>query len=514
MVVIAGAVAVLALCLVGLWASQSSIHSTAGGDGGGSSSSINNYLETFPSFEETKARGGSSSNTPKKKAREVIHNGQTKEEEKTDKKERLNEIVSNIRENRKKLGVIFSGDERAKKNKLMELYQTTPIGTETRAEKTASDEINNDPSMKKAPRVKTEEEGGHNDVETDDDASNSEAVTFQRRYKKLDRSKGERLSASVSLPLQEVNMKQWGYVPRPRVVSCEFERISDINKPTTDYGERNIMMNNSNDDNLYDTSMVITSVVRLPHHEPSPLLASKQYVTPYPDDDAYIDGIKDVIKNSKKYRHHAREPLTTGTCIAKHEWQKDAYPNCNILHEFELGALTSMYGRMMREGLNVREGDGDEQMRYWSHGFWRDVWLVSKAITTSTITTSPNKEEITVLKTLRYNHDFTDRNYDRHRKDALASMRLSNSPNVVDIYAYCSNSAIFEYGDGGDVDEKLFPWDSKAKKYYVAELSSLEKIDIGTFLRIRKSSFVTFAMLVTESVFLILCSISSRSCYC
>ena len=88
-------------------------------------------------------------------------------------------------------------------------------------------------------------------------------------------------------------------------------------------------------------------------------------------------------------------------------------------------------------------------------------------------------EEITVLKTLRYKHDFTDRNYDRHRKDALASERLSNSPNVVDIFAYCSNSAVFEYGPGGDIEGKLWPYDDEEDKYYVADIPGLEKLDMG-----------------------------------
>lgn len=82
-------------------------------------------------------------------------------------------------------------------------------------------------------------------------------------------------------------------------------------------------------------------------------------------------------------------------------------------------------------------------------------------------------------KTLRYKHDFTDRNYDRHRKDALASERLSGSPNVVDIFAYCSNSAVFEYGRGGDIDGVLWKWDDEEEKYYVADIPAVEKVDMG-----------------------------------
>jgi serine/threonine protein kinase len=89
------------------------------------------------------------------------------------------------------------------------------------------------------------------------------------------------------------------------------------------------------------------------------------------------------------------------------------------------------------------------------------------------------EEELTVLKTLRYEHDFSDRNYDRHRKDALASERLSGSPHVVDIYAFCQNTAVFEYGEEGDIEGKLFPYNEEDGKYYVADLSSWEKLDLA-----------------------------------
>ncbi|KAL7476848.1 hypothetical protein ACHAW6_002680 [Cyclotella cf. meneghiniana] len=131
-----------------------------------------------------------------------------------------------------------------------------------------------------------------------------------------------------------------------------------------------------------------------------------------------------------------------------------------------------MHGRAMRQALNAKDGKGDKQVKYWSHGYWRDVWLLSKAI-------AGMAEKIAVLKTLRMTHDFKDRNYDRHCKDALASERLSKSPNVVDIYAYCSNSAIFEYGDAGDIDLKIWPCDKKAKKHYKYEYKEENKmIDI------------------------------------
>ena len=261
-------------------------------------------------------------------------------------------------------------------------------------------------------------------------------------------------SSHVDSPSQDVDIRVFGYASRPRVIHCEFQFI------------------NANRHSYDDSSeATLITVNRLPAHEAKQLLSSNRYVSSYPDDDEYLSRRYDIKRNSKKYRVHEAEDFESDECKAKYDWQNKAFPNCNNLHEFELGQLTGMHGRAMREAVNVREGDGDEQVRYWAHGYWRDVWLVSKVI--------GNEEEIGVLKTLRKMHDFTDRNYDRHRKDALASERLSKSPYVVDIYAYCSNSAVFEYGDGGDIDSRIWPYDKKEKKHYVAELSSLEKIDIG-----------------------------------
>jgi hypothetical protein len=260
-------------------------------------------------------------------------------------------------------------------------------------------------------------------------------------------------SSHVDSPSRDVDMRIFGYTVRPRVLHCDFQPVNTEKQ----FG--------------YANEATLRAVNRLPAHETKQLLSSDRFVTLYPDDDLFLRTTEEVKRNSKKYKVHEAEPFETETCKAKYDWQNGAFPNCNNLHEFELGQLTGMHGRALRDALNVREGDGDEQVRYWAHGYWRDVWLVSKDLIA--------KEEIGVLKTLRMVHEFTDRNYDRHRKDALASERLSKSPYVVDIYAFCSNSAVFEYGNAGDIDIRIWPYDKKAKKHYVADLSSYERIDIG-----------------------------------
>jgi len=277
------------------------------------------------------------------------------------------------------------------------------------------------------------------------------------------------------------------YQYQPRMLRLELQKQFSNKKGQGDDG----INSRGGKPKLSHGDVLLSTVHRLPTYESHDIPPSERYITPYPDDDGYVDRLESV-KKSKKYRNNEREALEDEVCQAKHPWQADAYPNCNILHEYELGQLIGMFGRAVRKKLRKNEGDGDELVKYMASGYWRDVWLLSKASgsfadvsitsdenTLSRNASTPEKEEITVLKTLRYKHEFTDRNYDRHRKDALASMRMSQSPNVVDIFAYCSNSAVFEYGKGGDIDAKIWPYDKKEGKYYVADMSSLEKIDIG-----------------------------------
>ena len=265
---------------------------------------------------------------------------------------------------------------------------------------------------------------------------------------------------------------------KPRMVRLKFETYFPTRDRRAIGGDRE-----SKKSDLNHKNVLLTKVVTLPTYESTDMQISDRYVTIYPDDDEYIERVEKV-KNSKKYARTGREPLEDDKCKPRHEWQKGAFPNCNVLHEYELGALSGMFGRAVRKKLHKLEGDGDELVKYLAHGYWRDVWLVSKgsgSFETEYDKESDYDEEITVLKTLRYRHDFTDRNYDRHRKDALASERLSASPNVVDIFAYCSNSAVYEYGKGGDIDGVLWPYDKQEDKYYIADIPSLEKIEMGKF---------------------------------
>jgi len=151
-----------------------------------------------------------------------------------------------------------------------------------------------------------------------------------------------------------------------------------------------------------------------------------------------IDVSKDSVKaqlnlrNSRDYEHGMQDEFESGDCKAQHEWQLKSFPACNQLHEHDLGLVT------------------ESTVKILGSGYWRDVWRVKDG-----------QGDKQVLKTIRYEHDYEDRNYDRHRRDALAMERLTSSPNIVDIYAFCGNSGIFEYAPGGDLEDMLWYSDEK-----------------------------------------------------
>ena len=106
-----------------------------------------------------------------------------------------------------------------------------------------------------------------------------------------------------------------------------------------------------------------------------------------------------------RYRHYknGHGELEEGNCRAMHPWQLQAYPTCNVLHETDM-SKPSHVGR----------------------GGFRDVWVMEEWDGTQR-----------AVKTLADRKDFAWREYDRHRRDALAMSLLTSSKHIPNIYGYC-----------------------------------------------------------------------------
>lgn len=134
-------------------------------------------------------------------------------------------------------------------------------------------------------------------------------------------------------------------------------------------------------------------------------------------------------RNSGAHWHSLRSRPRKG-CVPLADWQDDQHPTCNMFHEIPLNELI------------VGHPDEYELARLMNNGAYRDVWGIREFNGTRR-----------VLKTLRYSKKgyFDQRNFDRHRRDAIAAEQLSASPYIANIFGYCANSALYDYSSGGDL---------------------------------------------------------------
>jgi len=132
--------------------------------------------------------------------------------------------------------------------------------------------------------------------------------------------------------------------------------------------------------------------------------------------------------SSRDWRHRQSDTFVEGDCVQSRDWQLTTLPSCNTIHE-----------------VPMADFENPSQVALLSNGWWRDVWRFKEYDGTRM-----------VLKTMRYMHEWEERNYDRHRRDALAAERLTSSEMTVNIFSYCGNSGLFEYSDGGDITRWIY----------------------------------------------------------
>jgi serine/threonine protein kinase len=122
-------------------------------------------------------------------------------------------------------------------------------------------------------------------------------------------------------------------------------------------------------------------------------------------------------------------------------WQTMSHPNCNDIHEIDLGELLpTLFNRTINPPLGK---SGREQPKYIDSGLWRDVFRMQPRLNSA----GSSVNERVVLKIMKEEHDVDDRNLDRHRRDAIVMEKMTSSPNVVSLFGYCGNTVMTEHID-------------------------------------------------------------------
>lgn len=132
-------------------------------------------------------------------------------------------------------------------------------------------------------------------------------------------------------------------------------------------------------------------------------------------------------KQSKKYRADYIKDGVEAPCVHQYSWQTSSLPTCNLVHEG-----------------NWADEDASEPPKRVNHGGWVEIWKL------------PEWDGNPIaLKSKLYDVDFTKRNFDRYRRDAVCLERLSPSPLILDIYSFCGVTAFIQYCAKGDLDRAI-----------------------------------------------------------
>lgn len=145
-----------------------------------------------------------------------------------------------------------------------------------------------------------------------------------------------------------------------------------------------------------------------------------------------------------------------GECVSE-PWHKEYYPSCNSVHEFDFIHVDDQ--------LN-----GAHLGLFEKQGYWRNAWRADLLLSDKN-----HEQETFIIKTPKYSHNFEHAHYEHDRVDALAMSRLTFSPHVVDIYAFCGRTVFTEYAGGPSLGS-IF---DKAKKHRFRKIEIARDLAIG-----------------------------------
>lgn len=154
------------------------------------------------------------------------------------------------------------------------------------------------------------------------------------------------------------------------------------------------------------------------------------------------------INNGMK--EYGQVPSIPEGCEAE-EWVNDLHQSCLDIHQVD---LTNFFFNKKRTAVRIDGNKRRKKVRFLGAGGFRAALLFHES-----------SGERRVLKTLKYSdeRDFSPRNLDRMRRDAVVSEQLTASPHIANIYGYCAQTALVDYSNGDNMDW-IFDQETKPTK--------------------------------------------------
>ena len=219
---------------------------------------------------------------------------------------------------------------------------------------------------------------------------------------------------------------------------------------------------------------------------------------PLPEEGRELKGRYVELRKRKTQPYSEPESLYKAGCEPQEDWQVAYHPTCNQIHEISGG-----WQQTYKIPKNTTEIEGfhtdhqnREQTRFINQGAFRQVWMIRDAHDGIT------KRAMKTLRSLRSKEkNFDLRNHDRHRRDAMSFEMLKSSPLVVDLYASCSNTAVYDYADRGDLlgifkgynNQNLTPQQEDKFKLHIMKIAYNVSMSIHDAHHFNDRGFATMA---------------------
>eukprot|EP00985_Skeletonema_marinoi_P007757 scaffold3453_cov230-Skeletonema_marinoi.AAC.9 len=165
-----------------------------------------------------------------------------------------------------------------------------------------------------------------------------------------------------------------------------------------------------------------------------------------------------------------KESLKEGCSPLK--WHSYHFPNCNVVHEIDLRAVVRHPRENFIRQTTAAAASDDTPANasasfpwgFVSNGLWRDVFSCDpREEVTSSFESPISPMPPAVLKIMKREHEYDQRNFQRHRRDALVMERLSSSHHLVPIYGYCANTVLTQ-AISHTLDDVIYARENEQKK--------------------------------------------------
>jgi len=162
------------------------------------------------------------------------------------------------------------------------------------------------------------------------------------------------------------------------------------------------------------------------------------------DDDSPSKPLKSIHPKSSKTRssYDYRDPLYENDCIPMQSWQTTSFPTCSTIHELDFYSKS-------------RTGE----FAFVTSGGYNDIFSLQDVYR--------EIDPKLAIKILQEGTSYTDRNFDRVRRDGLILERSTKSDYVLDVYGFCGFLVLVPFTEGGNLSRII---------YKGGKLSSLQKL--------------------------------------